>query len=36
MDVLVNGKSTSQKKRMGLAPSIRAASTSSSGTDMKN
>jgi hypothetical protein len=31
-----SGSSTSQKKRMGPAPSMRAASTSSSGTVRKN
>jgi len=36
IDVLDSGISTSQKKRMGPAPSMRAASTSSSGTVRKN
>src|SRR5512133_2667845 len=36
IDVFDSGSSTSQKKRIGPAPSIRAASTSSSGTVMKN
>ena len=34
--VLDNGSNTSQKKRMGPAPSMRAASTNSSGTVKKN
>ena len=36
MDVLDRGTNTSQKKRMGPAPSMRAASTNSSGTVRKN
>ena len=36
MLVLDRGSNTSQKKRMGPAPSMRAASTSSSGTVRKN
>ncbi len=36
IEVLDSGTSTSLKKRMGPAPSMRAASTSSSGTVRKN
>ena len=36
MLVFESGSNTSQKKRMGPAPSMRAASTSSSGTVRKN
>ena len=36
IEVRDNGSSTSQKKRIGPAPSMRAASTSSSGTVRKN
>ena len=36
IDVVDSGSSTSLKKRIGPAPSIRAASTSSSGTVRKN
>ena len=36
MEVLDSGKRMSHKKRIGPAPSMRAASTSSSGTVRKN
>ncbi|MCY1364691.1 hypothetical protein D3C87_476730 [compost metagenome] len=36
IEVLDSGSSTSKKKRMGLAPSMRDASVSSSGTVRKN